>query len=91
MATLFEELDAVFTNHTHYYTVGLPTMNDALELCARVSLGNPQVIQYNGQMILASASALGGNISWLTEVPRPVVETVVEETVVEESSSSKSK
>jgi len=86
---MFEELDAMFSNHMHYYIVSLPTMNDALELCARVSLGNPQVIQYNGQMILASASALGGNVSWLTEVPRPIVEPVVEEVVVEEPAPKK--
>jgi hypothetical protein len=91
MATLFEELDAVFTNHTHYYTVGLPDMNEALEKCARVLHTNPQIINYGGQMILASQHGLGDGITWLTEIPRPVVEPVVEETVVEESSSPTSK
>ena len=68
---MFEELDAMFATHLHYYIVNLPTMNDALEMCARVAIGNPQVIMYKGQLILASQSAIGSNISWLTEVPRP--------------------
>lgn len=68
---LFDELDAIFSNHTHYYTVALPDMNAALELCARVTGGNPQVINYAGQMVLASQQSLGDQISWLTEIPRP--------------------
>jgi hypothetical protein len=91
MATLFEELDAVFTNHTHYYTVGLPDMNEALEKCARLLHSNAQVINYGGQMILASHHSLGDGITWLTEIPRPVVEPVVEEVVVEESAPKKGK
>ena len=69
--TLFEELDLIFTNHAHYYTVGLPDMNAALEMCARISHGQPQVINYAGQMILASQHSIGDGISWLTEIPRP--------------------
>jgi hypothetical protein len=69
--SLFQELDVIFTTHTHYYTVGLPTMNEALERCARVTGGNPQVINYGGQIILASQSSLGNEISWLTEIQRP--------------------
>lgn len=75
---LFDELDAIFTNHSHYYTVALPDMNDALERCARVTGGNAQVINYAGQMILASQSSLGDQISWLTEIPRPVTEEPTE-------------
>jgi hypothetical protein len=73
---LFDELDAIFTNHSHYYTVGLPDMNEALERCARVTHTNPQVINYNGQMILATQHSLGSQISWLTEIPRPIVEQI---------------
>ena len=69
--TLFEELDSIFSSHTHYYSVGVPTMNDALERCARLTGGSPQVINYAGQMILAADRALGNQISWLTEIPRP--------------------
>lgn len=68
---LFEELDAMFPSHSHYYIVGLSTMNDALEKCARVCVGMPQLINYNGQMILVSQSGLSSDISWLTEIPRP--------------------
>jgi hypothetical protein len=71
---LFDELDAIFSNHTHYYTVALPDMNEALEKCARVTGDNAQVINYAGQMVLASQSNLGDQISWLTEIPRPVTE-----------------
>jgi len=46
-------------------------MNEALERCARVTGGNPQVINYGGQIILASQSSLGNEISWLTEIQRP--------------------
>lgn len=69
--SLFEELDAIFSNHTNYYIVSLPSMNDALERCARLTGGDDQVINYNGQMILATQQNIGNQISWLTEVPRP--------------------
>ena len=75
--SFFEELDTMFTNHTHYYIVGLSSMNEALEMCARVTGGMAQVITYNGQIILASQSGISSQIPWLTEVPRP---EVVEET-----------
>ena len=72
--SLFDELDAIFSTHTHYYAVGVPTMNDALERCGRLTGGTPQVINYNGQIILATQQGLGNQISWLTEIPRPDVE-----------------
>lgn len=68
---LFEDLDAMFPAHSHYYVVGVSTMNEALEKCARVCVSNPQLINYNGQMILVSQSGLSSDISWLTEIPRP--------------------
>jgi hypothetical protein len=68
---LFDELDAIFTNHTHYYSVALSDMNEALDKCARMVGGNAQVINYGGQMILASQSGLSNQIPWLTEIPRP--------------------
>jgi len=76
--TFFEELDAIFSSHTHYYTVSVPTMNDALERCARLTGGTPQVINYGGQIILATQQTLGGQISWLTEIPRPETPAVEE-------------
>ena len=81
--SLFQELDAIFTHHSHYYTVALPDMNEALEKCARITHSMPQVINYNGQMILASPNALGDGISWLTEIPRPA-EIAVEIPVIED-------
>jgi hypothetical protein len=80
MASLFEELDAVFTSHSHYYTVGLPDMNEALEKCARIMHTNPQVITYGGQMILASQHAISNDITWLTEIPRPAPPEQIEAT-----------
>lgn len=77
--TLFEELDAIFTNHTNYYTVAVPSMNDALERCARLTGGDDQVITYNGQIILATQQNLGNQISWLTEIPRPAPPAEIEE------------
>ena len=76
--TFFEELDLMFTNHTHYYIVGTSSMNEALDRCARVAGGTAQVVNYKGQMILASQMALGDQIPWLTEVPRPDVATITE-------------
>jgi hypothetical protein len=78
--TLFEELDAIFPAHTHYYSVALTDMNEALEKCARVTGGNAQVINYSGQMILATQTNIGNEITWLNEIPRP------EEPIVEEES-----
>jgi hypothetical protein len=73
---LFDELDAIFTNHSHYYVVALSNMNDALEMCARVTHANPQVVNYGGQIILATQHSLGEGISWLTEIPRPTEEQI---------------
>lgn len=71
---LYEELDAMFPSHTHYYVVNLPDMNDALERCARLTGGISNVVTYNGQMILAVQHLISSDISWLTEIAPPVVE-----------------
>ena len=68
---LFEELDEMFPSHSHFYVVNLSTMNEALDKCARVCVGIPQLINYSGQMILVSQSGLSNDISWLTEIPAP--------------------
>lgn len=76
---LFDELDAIFSSHTHYYVVNVPSMNDALERCARLSGGSPQVVNYGGQLILASGQNLGNQVSWLTEIERPAIPDPIEE------------
>ena len=79
MASLFEELDVMYPNHTHFYTVGLGDMNEAMEKCARLSGYEAHVVNYNGQMVLISQQGFSSdNISWLNEIPRP--EPVVEDT-----------
>ena len=80
---LYEELDAMFPSHTHYYIVGLTDMNEELDKCARLSHGMVNIINYNGQMILISPNSLGSQISWLTEVIAPVVEVIEPDPVVE--------
>ena len=80
---LYEELDAMFPSHTHYYIVGLSDMNEALDKCARLSHGMVNIINYGGQMILVSPHGLSDQISWLTEVAAPVVEVVEADPVVD--------
>jgi len=70
--TLFEELDAIFPAHTHFYIVNLPSIDEALERCARLTGSASHVTSYNGQLIMAVQHGLNvDDITWLTEVPRP--------------------
>lgn len=78
---LYEELDGMFPNHTHYYIVNVPDISEALDRCGRLSHGSPHVIQYSGMIILVSPSAISNDITWLTEINDPnAVVAVIEET-----------
>lgn len=68
---MFEELNAAYPNQSYFYVVnGLP-MADALERCARLTGDDAHVVNYNNQIIFASAHPIGVNasgIEWLTPV-----------------------
>jgi len=79
MASLYEELDVMYPNHSHYYTVALPDMNEAMEKCARMAGYEAHVVTYNGQMVLISRQGFpSDNISWLNEIPAPPAPEVIE-------------
>jgi hypothetical protein len=76
---LYEDLDAMYPNHTHYYTVSLSDMNEAMEKCARLAGYEAHVVTYNGQMILVSQQGFSSdNISWLNEIAPPPAPEVIE-------------
>ena len=82
---LFDDLDAMFPSHTHFYQVNLPTMNEALDRCARMTGELGHVFTYNGTMFMAVQHSLGNDNPWLTEIPDPNPEIVEAEiTVVSE-------
>lgn len=67
--TLYEELDAMFPSHSHFYSVSLTDMNEALEKCARLTDQPTHVFTYSGQMIMIVQHSLGNDIPWLVAVP----------------------
>lgn len=65
---LYDELDAIFRNHQHFYKLGVSDMSEALDKSARLIGENAQVITYNGQIYLASQMHLGSDVTWATPV-----------------------
>lgn len=73
----YDDINPLFHHHSFFYTVTGKTMNEALEYCARVTGHPAQVIQLNGQLVLATVDSIGTDISWLRPVPGnpdPIVE-----------------
>ena len=69
MATMYDDLNKVFPNQYHFYTVN-GDMNEALEKCARVCAGDVQVALYQNQTILASMHPIAHeSIDWANPVP----------------------
>jgi len=68
---LFDELDNMFPSHTHFYQVNLPTMNEALDRCARMTGDLGHVFTYNGMIVMAVQHSLGNDNPWLTEIADP--------------------
>jgi hypothetical protein len=69
MATMYDDLNKVFPNQYHFYTV-TGDINEALEKCARVCAGDVHVSLYQNQAILASMHPIPSNtIDWATPVP----------------------
>jgi len=83
---MFDELNAAFPDHTHFYeVVGLP-LAEAMDQCARLTAGEVQVVNYQGKIIFAVQHYLSvSGAGWLVEVPGAPEEAVVEEAVVEET------
>jgi hypothetical protein len=84
---MFDELNSSFPDHTHFYEVIGLSLTDAMESCARLAAGDPQIFNYNGKIIFAVQNNVSvTDIPWLTEVPGSP--TVVEETVVDPTTPS---
>jgi hypothetical protein len=69
---LYDDLNAMHPSHNYFYTVGLSTMSEALEKCARLTADPCFVFTYNGQMIMCVQHALvdsqNGGVTWLTGI-----------------------
>jgi hypothetical protein len=75
---MFEELNNAFPDHTHFYEVLGITMNEAMDRCARLTGDNPQVMNYNGNIIFALKHDLGNGIEWLRPVSGSPIDVVTE-------------
>jgi len=76
---MFQELNNAFPDHTHFYEVLGITMNEAMDRCARLTGDNPQVMNYNGNIIFALNHDLGTGIEWLRPVSGSPIDVVTEE------------
>ena len=71
---MFDDLNDAFPDHYHFYEVVGLTMSEALDRCARLTLENPQVLNYSGVIVFASPVDLGDGIEWLRKVPGSPIE-----------------
>lgn len=75
---MYEELNAAFPGHTHFYEVGNMTMGEALERCARMTGDDGQVLNFQGKIIFAVKHALATTeITWLNPVAGSPVDAEV--------------
>lgn len=66
---MFNELNSAFPDHSFFYEVLGLTLTDAMMSCARLTAGDPHVINYNGKIIFASQQEINTKeISWLVDV-----------------------
>lgn len=67
---MFQELNNMFPDHSHFYEVGGMTMYEAMERCARLTAADNHVMNYQGKIIFAVKHALETDgLSWLNPVP----------------------
>lgn len=79
---MFEELNAMFPDHTHFYEIVGMGITEAMDFGARMAAGDPHVINYNGKIIFAVQHAIDvSNNDLLQEVPGTPV-AVVKETSI---------
>lgn len=79
---MFDELNAVFPNHTNFYEISGLTMTEALERCARLSGDDGHVLTYQGRIIFAVKHALStSDISWINPVAGSPIDVPVTVTV----------
>jgi hypothetical protein len=65
---MYNELNAAFPRHTHFYEVTGLAMSEALDRCARVTGGDGEVLNYQGKIIFAVSHSLGTGIDFLVAV-----------------------
>lgn len=66
---MYNELNNVFPNHTHFYEVSGMSMTEALEICARLSADDTHVVNYAGKIIFATKHNVESvDIPWLHPV-----------------------
>jgi hypothetical protein len=76
---MFDELNAAFPGHSHFYEVIGITLSDALERCARLTGDEGHVFQYKSKIVFAVKHDLGNEIDWLTPVEGTPVDVDVTE------------
>ena len=86
---MFDELNAAFPDHTHFYEVVGLSLADAMDRSARLTGGDCHILNYQGKIIFAVQHDVNvSGFDWLVNVPgAPVVEEtapVDEAPVVEE-------
>lgn len=64
----YDELNNVFPHHSYFYTVNGIQMHEALDRVARLSGQPTQVINFQGQLVLAVQHELSSEIPWITAV-----------------------
>lgn len=66
---MFEELNAAFPEHSHFYEVNGLVMSEAMDRCARLSGDNGLVFNYQGKVIFAVTHELStADIAWINPV-----------------------
>jgi len=70
---LYDDLNEMFPSHNYFYTIGLGTMDEALDRCARLTGESCHIFTYQNQMIMCTQHSLvdcdNGGVSWLRAVP----------------------
>jgi len=76
---MFDELNAAFPNHTHFYEVKGMTFAQALERCARIAGDSAQVFNFQGKIVAAATHDLGNQIEWLQPVSGSPIDVEINE------------
>ena len=67
---MYDNLNAAFPNHTHFYIVNGLQMAEALDRCARMTGDDGQVFNYQNMIVFAVKHKLETtDITWLDPVP----------------------
>jgi len=79
---MFQELNNMFPDHSHFYEVGGMTILEAMERCSRLTGHDNHVMNYQGKIIFAVKHAIEtDDVSWLNPVPGSPIDNNVSDTL----------